>query len=543
MRKYVYVILTSILLAALSLRLYPTLTSGQPFSTDAWSPIKNAELLMVHTPVSLDDAMFDGYNNHWPANSLFGVVFSQVIGVELKQAMALVFPVIGAMAILIFFALVERLFNATISLIASAFFATAFTHVLFTAGVTKETYANPLYLLLILIFLHPTLGGRRQTFLFAVTSIALALTHHLTPLITIAILSSIAIGHFVGNMKKGLSLYKSDFLLVAVLTAVTTLYYLFYGQAGFKLSLTPIDWLSAASYQLVAFFLATYFTFKPSLHSRVRTLFTFSVAIILPLLFMVLATKTPLVSGAPILPSRYLLYAAPSVMASPLIILGYGRMKSLPGERHAAAVFWLATILGLEGYAVFGNSDFGLTLLSRGVNFLWPPVAIVCAVGLYRLYTTARKPYGRKLVAGLAATVTILTVVTITSVNAYSVYAAVSLEERYMLYFFLYTSHEYEAGAWVTAANNNRTVAGDVKVSYLLGDYFNVKVDVLQGLRYLTGECGLKPQILLTYESMMGNGYVLYGGYIADLPENWTGKASQLNQVYSNGVVGIYAGA
>jgi hypothetical protein len=96
MRKYVYVTLTSILLAALSLRLYPTLVSGQPFSTDAWSPIRNAELLMKHTPVPLDDVMFDGYNNHWPANSLFGVVFSQVIGVELKQAMALVFPVIGA---------------------------------------------------------------------------------------------------------------------------------------------------------------------------------------------------------------------------------------------------------------------------------------------------------------------------------------------------------------------------------------------------------------------------------------------------------------
>jgi hypothetical protein len=41
------------------------------------------------------------------------------------------------MAILIFFALVERLFSATISLIASAFFATAFTHVLFTAGGDK----------------------------------------------------------------------------------------------------------------------------------------------------------------------------------------------------------------------------------------------------------------------------------------------------------------------------------------------------------------------------------------------------------------------
>jgi len=540
MGKYVYVTLALIMLIALSLRLYPTLISGQPFSTDAWSPIRNAELLMEHTPIRLDDAMFDGYNNYWPANSLFGVVFSQMTGLEPKQAMALVFPAIGAMAILVFYALVKRLCNAKISLIASIIFATAFTHVLLTAAVTKETYANPLYLLLILIFLHP-MGRRRQALLFTVTSIALALTHHLTPLITIAILSCITMAHFISSVKKGLSPNKYDFLLVAILTAVTALYYLFYAQAGFKIPLTLSDWLSAASYQLVAFTLALYFTFKPSSHARVRTLFTCSVAVALPLLFMVLAMKTPLVPGAPVLPSRYLLYAAPFIMASPMIVLGYGEMKNLRGEHHAATVFWFSAILGLEGYAIFGNSDFGLILAPRGVNFLWPPLAVLCAVGLYRLYTTARESRNRRLVASLASMATILTVVTIASLNSYSVYAAVSLEERYMGYFWLYTNHEYEAGAWITATSNNQTVAGDVKVFHLLNGYFNVKVDVLKGLRYLT-EDGSKPQILFIYDQMLRNGYVLYSGCSVDLPEGWTEKAYNLNLIYSSGTATIYAG-
>ena len=66
MRKYVYIAL--ILLIGLFLRLYPTLLSGQPLSTDAWSPIRNTELLMEHTPIHLDDEVFDGNNNYWPAS-------------------------------------------------------------------------------------------------------------------------------------------------------------------------------------------------------------------------------------------------------------------------------------------------------------------------------------------------------------------------------------------------------------------------------------------------------------------------------------------
>ncbi len=72
MKKAVYLLL--LLLLAVGLRLYPAVMSGVPFSTDAWSPIRNTELLMQNTPIPLNDAVFDGYNNFWPANSLFGAV-------------------------------------------------------------------------------------------------------------------------------------------------------------------------------------------------------------------------------------------------------------------------------------------------------------------------------------------------------------------------------------------------------------------------------------------------------------------------------------
>ena len=78
------------------------------------------------------------------------------------------------------------------------------------------------------------------------------------------------------------------------------------------------------------------------------------------------------------------------------------------------------------------------------------------------------------------------------------------------------------------------TIVGDVKASYMLRDYFGLNVNALQELQYLTGKTGLKPQILFAYEQMVRNGYVIYGGYSLDLPEDWMEKALQLNLVYSN---------
>jgi hypothetical protein len=222
--------------------------------------------------------------------------------------------------------------------------------------------------------------------------------------------------------------------------------------------------------------------------------------------------------------------------AAPLCVFGYGVMGRMRGEQHAMPLFWLATVLGLEGYAIFGNADpgLGLTLAYRGVNFLLPPLAILSAVGVHRLYEYGRS---RKAVKVGAVAVALFIICT----NVYSVYAAVCLQERYMGYFWLYTLPEYRATAWVKGVAGNLTVAGDVKTFYLSKYYFDVNVDVFQGLKYLTGNAQ-KPQILFVYDQMFKNGYVVYGGYSVDLPENWTEKASSLNQVYSNGLASIYVG-
>jgi hypothetical protein len=361
-----YYLLVLAFLAAFALRLYPTILSGLPFSTDAWSPIRNTELLLERTPISLDSAVMDGYNCYWPANSLFGAVFSQATGLKPMAAMAFGIPLAGALTIPIFYALIYRISGSRrLAFSSSILLATAYPYALFTAGVTKETYANPLYVLSILIFMSR--GKWRKTLLFVASS-ALVMAHHLTALVAIAVLAAVALASSIVRARRGVSPDGSSFLLVSILTAATALYFWLYAYRGFKVAVTPSDLLSAASYQVLAFAVTLYLTFKPQKASNWKTLFTCIASAAIVSLVAFLCTKRPITPDAPTLPSRYMLYAAPFILASPLIALGVGELRSMQGENGHAPLFWLSTLVGLEAYAVFGDSPLGLTLAYRALT-------------------------------------------------------------------------------------------------------------------------------------------------------------------------------
>jgi hypothetical protein len=522
-KRGIYALL--VFLVASTIRLYPTLITGMPYSTDSWPPIRNTELLLELTPIDLRSNAFDGYNNYWPANSLFGAVLSLLLGVEPRQAMPVTFPVLGAFAVLIFYVLVEDFTGSEVALMASLVFGTALSHTILTGAVTKETYANPLYLLLVLAFLR--LQGARQMFLFALASVALALTHHLTPVVTIAFLSSMALARLLVGLRRGLRPPGLDIPLVGILAIVTLADYLLYAYPGFKLQLTPSDWISAISYQLFAFVIASYVAFKgpnPLL---------FSASLAIPLSLSIVTFRTPIASGAPVLPPHYLIYAAPLLLATPLSCLG---LKVTPSKSF---IFWLASVLGLGGYAVFWNPIVGVSLAYRMINFMWPPLAFLCAAGLHQLYIKAGRLRTRAFPIMLKASV-VLTVIAITAVNSYGLYASVSRGERYLGYFWVYTHAEYAGGLWLAHEANDQKVAGDVKVASLLSGYFNMRVDPYQGLRYLEGEGSERPPYIYTYEQMLRNGYVIGGGYSIDLPSGWPERLYGLNLLYSNAAVNIY---
>lgn len=534
MKKEAYV-LALIFAVALLFRFYPLLISGLPFSTDGWSSIRNTELLIQNTPVSLgNNSLFDGYNNYWPANSLFGAVFSEVTGLAPIDAMAIGIPLAGALTIPLFYVLVRKVTeNTKIALIATVLLATAYPYALFTAGVTKETFANPIYISIILIFfLAPSW---KRTLLFTATSVALVLSHHLAALLTIGVLASLTIALFYSKTGKVGSSVKSNVGLLAILSGVALAYFGLFAYNGLVFSLAPSDLLTVGAYQLLVLSLVLFFSAKPNFPSRKTMIFGCLATFVLACSFVFFLTRKSLVTGAPTLPLHYFLYASPFIIALPLMMLGFGGLHKRQSTL-LVPLFWLALLIGFEGYAIFSGSPMGLTLVSRTLNFLALPLFILVGIAFYKLYV-----YSKGLRASRVLGVGVLaTVLVVASLNSYSMFASVSLQEPYMGYFWLYRTPEKSASNWIAINTNNQTVAGDMKVSYLLKGYFNVKVDMLQGLKFLEDNSSV-PELLFVYPEMSTNGYVFLSGNVLALPENWTSKLTDLNNVYSNGMVNLYA--
>jgi hypothetical protein len=534
MKKAWWILLIALCVAVL-LRLYPTLISGMPFSTDAWPLIRNSNLLLLNTPIPLNSDIFDDYNILMPASSLFGAVFAQVTAVPAITAMAIGIPLVAALTIPLYYLLSKKITqNTKIATIAALLLATAFPYILFTAGVTKETFASPLYITLILLFLLK--HSWKNALLFSTLSIALVLTHQLTAFLTLGIIASISIAVYLSKTKTPLNSNKSNLTYLAILTTAAALYFGLYAYSTLPQAIATSDWLTVASYQIfvlaAAFYLVTVHVKKRS--SSLSSALKLALGTSLIVLFMFLLTKLPILSGAPLLPFSYFVFALPFIVAVPLSLLAlstlYRRSSSL-----CIPFFWLLPILGFALYGVFANSPEGIGFAFRSLNFLLPPLIILISIGLYKLTKMTHNSKGASTKFVAAGIVLFLV-----TVNVYGLYAAVSLQEPYLGYFWRYTPSEYSASGWVALYNNNQTVAGDSKVYYLLDAYYGQTVDIPGGLRYLEDN-STAPQNFYIYSQMYQNGYVLYQGIPISLPDNWTDRFSDYNIIYANPEVTIYA--
>jgi hypothetical protein len=537
---------------AFALRSYPTFLSGLPFSVDSWEVIKNTELLINLTPIPLSEKVFRTYDNYWPAHSIFGAAVSIITGVKPIKAMPVFFAAIGALTILIFFVFVKRLYNAEVAFIASILFATFFPHTIMTASICKETYANPLYLLLIFTFFNANMVKWEKIFLFTLLSTSLTLTHLLTSGISALFLLFVTLILMVQKIK-GCSIFKEvDLSLVSILMVIISLYNGLYSRP-FLQALTWSDILSLTSYLILAFALDDYLVNRKirceseggnekkdetnltsgyAQFSNVKTGITGLAITALVVLLGFMIINRPLTEGAPILPRHYLLYITPYAICVSVATLGYAYLRHQ--KECIILLSWLSPIIGIGAYTIFDASSPGYIWTYRLLNFLIPPLSILTAVGLHRLN---RANVSSKL--GKATKLLIaITILLSASISSYNLYAAVVSEEPYLGYFWKYNLQEFQAAKMI--ATNNITVAGDVKMLCLLGDYFDVNVDVFQGFNYLKGTSDLTAQVLLIYSQMFRNGYALFGCYSLNLPENWTEKIYNLNVIYFNGVVGIY---
>ncbi len=513
------------------LRIYPYLVYVVPYSTDSWTPIRNSEELLAHTPTTLGgNPSFDGYNIYWPANSLFGAVASLVFNSPPIQVMPLLFPVLGAVTMALFFLVAEEISgSAVVASIASLFLASAGVDAIFTAGVTKEAYALPLFMVSVLLLLWKT--DLRSGALFAITSVTLALSHHATAALFLVVAGSIIFVNSVLLNRRGELVGKKPLLLV-IGGATTTAYFLVYadaGLAGFGSLVTVQNLLMVLAFLTVFIAPVAYHTVtRPS-----RLLLAESGAVLATAAgVLAIGTWARLIPLAPVVSSTLLYASVPYVLLGALAVFGYRTVHAAKDRRNFAFVAsWIAAVLAVGFFALFSGTAEALSLVYRMLTFIGAPAIILASLALQRvLGGTRRRGLARVLVVGL--------IVTIAVPSAYQTYATSIQRDNLLGGQWAYQPSDLSGARWISADSGpwNLTLAADSRMQYLLTGYLGMRVDNESGYLYLRSpEQTARPAYLVTYSLMESNGYVasLYGLRLAD---NWTAALQRSAPVlYNNG--------
>ena len=516
---------------AVILRIYPTLYYHEPFSTDSWQPIRNAQVLLADTPTQLaGNPAFDQYNIYWPANSIFGAIASLVFNAVPIQVMPLVFPIIGSVTVLIFFIIAERLTKSSLAaFIASVIFASAGFYATFTSSITKETFANPIYMMC-LYFLVARKVDLKTVFLFGVTSFVLILAHYATMFVFLPIAGSIVVADFVLSLKRGEQLGAKIFL--PVVTGLVALGYItLYGYAGLEGIPGQIDastWVELLSFLVVMMVPVIYFVVGPK-----RKMIPLEELIVMGafVVALVIASRTNVIPLAPVLPQWIYLLIVPYLIVGAFAIFGYRILQREDRRSFAFVGAWLSSVVALEGFAFLSGISGGIGVTYRLFDFLYPPAAILGAVAFSKLYTLNR---GAIMKIGLASLVII-----IVSVSAYQTYGAAIERQNLLGGHWAYTQAEYAGASWVSANHpvGGFDLSGDTHVSYLYSGYFGMNVTSGGGYAFLSGLSNAEPKNLVTYSLMAQNGYVL-DPYAFPIESNWLSNLEgNSSLVFSNGNV------
>ncbi|MGI0083969.1 MAG: hypothetical protein ACREBQ_02700, partial [Nitrososphaerales archaeon] len=521
---------------AIILRLYPYFLSGVPWGTDAWPLIRNTNEMLANSPTSLGgNPIFDSYNIYWPGVSLFGASGSLIFGTPALTVMPIIIPLVASLSTLFFFLIVEKLSkNSIVACIASLFFATAGFDAIFTASATKETFAYPLFMVAVLLLLMKP--DAKNMSLFVIISVALALSHHVTMIILLAIAGGVVFSNAAFSLG-GYGKFGKTWLLPLIAGVIFVAYVELYARifltgvaTAFVVSINSLIPLLALFF--VSMVVATYF----SLASRVRSMIVEGLVLLgasLALLF--LSTQRSILPFAPTLPGLIAVLALPYLLVGFFGVFGYKAMHD--SEDKAPFAFtssWLAATLALLAYSIIGTPN-GVFLIYRFFSFVYAPVAIFGALGIAMLLRGGRK--GAFKIARTAAIVALI--IGIVFASSYMSFASVVGRENLLAGHYAYTRSDFESAQFVNSTlPSNSTLAADNMIADLYTDYFLIGVNVNQGYRYLSGLDQLgasSSEMLVTYSMLSTQGYDL-NIYGIPIPANWYASLSnQSSLVFNNG--------
>jgi len=513
----------SVLSAAL--RLYPSILTGIPYNTDSWAPMANTREILEHSPTPLRPGRyFDDYNIYWPLVSLYSSVATLVTGLDLISASAIFVPLAGSLSVILLYAVAARVTRdwRSATLAATLLAASGF-HAIITAGAKKETIAWPLHIAALYLFLSGELSWRWGISMVLVGT-ALTAAHHLALLATLAPMLAMTATCLIVSGERIHEIRKWRISASTLLLAISVPYYALHALRGLgKYPMTAQVAISLLAYQGVMLLpLAVSLVKFERGRQRVPTK---AYLILIPLAagLVLLASQKSLVPGIPHLPieevTLILPYAPIVAAAAAGAILS---QRCMPAQIWGDLGSWAASLLALEGFALFGVRYGGLTY--RLVNFALVPLFIYAGLAISRLRLRRALPW---LLAALIAISMVL-----------PMYATTSVRTRYFGSQNHYNAEDLALAHWIGGrARENVSVSGDQKVAYLLR-YFGVKTSPWPAFSYLSG---LDPtpefDCLVVYREMARGGYHLVQVGI-ELPDGWWTLPvadSKLALVYENG--------
>lgn len=531
MNKSSLILATAVILSLL-IRLYPTITSRMPFSTDAWPLLSNSEKLLKHTPINLEDSVFDGYNNYWPASQIFGVISSIILNVSVMDSMRILFPSLAAFTPVFLYILVEKITGRReAALISSLLTALGGYQAIFTAGVTKETFTLPILLTCLTLATCIDNSVGKNILPFTITAVALVAGHHLQYFLLLIVFSNILILRmFMRGVESNDTIKLSIFLITLLILGIT--YYPLYALRGITTTLGIPDIISLTSFQILCL-LPSYYSLVGSKPKRLPL----SLVMIWLTSYVILMINQfqPILLGSPKIPLSLFIQLSILFTLGFYVILGfyYSIGRGVLGRIYYA-VGWLSALIGLEAYSIFGaQPSISLTLLYRFANHLLVPASIFASLGLVKIFNSfKKKAYGIICLTLLMLPISLSMV--------YQHYSSTILEENYLGYQWMYNVMEYESADLLSKYINDMKVCGDMKIEYLLAGYFRVDVDVTGGFKILNSGSFPHECLLVTYETMEKNGYVL-GPYGVELKQDWIQNIQdRADRIFSNNFTDTY---
>ncbi len=536
---------TIALAVAILLRLFPTLFNGAPWGTDAWPLFKDTQLLLANTPTKLggNSAIFaDQYDIYWPGSIVFGAISSLVFNIVPIQVMPIIIPLAAALSTFFLFVIVEKLTGSTIAaFVASIFFTTSSFDSIFTASVTKETFAYPLFMIGILVLAFSLrYFSFKNLALFALVSLALVMAHDLIALILAVLAASIVFAKMILSFRRGMR-FSFDFRLFLMPIALLLIIggYLVYAWPGFQIPVSLSDVLSLSSFIILSIAVSLYFTLTKQIPVTLPALILAGGIAVLAFSMVV-----PILPFQPLVPSSIVFDAIPYMFVGLLALIGYNvSHKSLSKEEFSFFAVWIAIPIGLFGFSVFGTPN-GLDFVYRLFTFIYLPAAVLGGIALSSLiekkdddHEIKKSSFSGIGLTRLKKTAFVFVVLIIAILCTYQSYAAVVQGQNLLGGQWGYTPSDISSAVFTKGDMiQNMNVSGDSKILYLFGEYYGIGVNVANGYQILVqGISNESSSPLITDKIMQLDGYniQLYGN---KLPLDWQSSLlAHSSLVYTNG--------